>query len=73
MELYFLLTSLGLMLFTLAVLGMIWMIRSGQTDDLDTPALRMLADDPDPTLKPTLDLAVKSHRSQSPREDRRRD
>lgn len=45
MVLYFMLTSLGLLLFLISVGGLVWMIRSGQTDDLDTPALRMLADD----------------------------
>lgn len=70
MEFYFILTSLGLLLFAIAVIGMVWMIRSGQVDDLDTPALRMLADDPPPLTdhKPADD----AHHSPS-LEDRSRD
>ncbi|TVR13791.1 MAG: cbb3-type cytochrome oxidase assembly protein CcoS [Planctomycetota bacterium] len=50
MELYFILTGLGFFLFLMAVTALIWMVRSGQMDDLDTPALRMLCDD-EPTPK----------------------
>ena len=68
MELYFILTSLGFLLFACAVMGMVWMIRSGQTDDLDTPALRMLADDSRPEAMH--DKTVKQ--SCLPREDSHR-
>ncbi|TVR47797.1 MAG: cbb3-type cytochrome oxidase assembly protein CcoS [Planctomycetota bacterium] len=66
MELYFLLTSLGLLLFAVAVLGMIWMIRSGQVDDLDTPALRMLADDPPPSSPLNSSDVGNRHRPETP-------
>lgn len=57
MPTFLLITAIGLPLFALAVLALIWLIRSGQFDDLDTPALRMLADDepvapPSPTIAP---------------------
>ena len=72
MELYFILTSLGFLLFAMAVIGMVWMIRSGQTDDLDTPALRMLADDSCPDHWPDQSADQMVHQSPAPREDSRR-
>lgn len=45
MELYFLFVVVGCVLFTGALVGLVWLIRSGQLDDLETPALRMLADE----------------------------
>lgn len=45
MIIYFIITAAGLLLFVVAVVGLIWLIRSGQMDDLETPALRMLHDD----------------------------
>jgi cbb3-type cytochrome oxidase maturation protein len=45
MTMLFVFTGLGLVLFLGAVAALIWSIRSGQLDDLDTPARRMLADD----------------------------
>ena len=38
-------TAIGLVLFAGAVLALLWAVRSGQLDDLETPALRMLHDD----------------------------
>ncbi len=43
-------TAIGLTLFAGAVLALLWAVRSGQLDDLETPALRMLHDDPPPGL-----------------------
>lgn len=43
--------ALGFTLFVGALLGLTWSVRSGQLDDLETPALRMLIDDPEPTTK----------------------
>lgn len=61
MELYFILTGLGFFLFLIGVTALIWMVRSGQVDDLDTPALRMLNDDePNP----------QNHREERPNERR---
>jgi len=45
MVIYFVVTAAGLGLFILAVAGLFWLIRSGQLDDMETPALRMLHDD----------------------------
>lgn len=41
-----LLTGLALGGFGIGMLALIWSIRGGQFDDLDTPAVRMLGDDP---------------------------
>ncbi len=42
----FLLTGLACALFALGVALLLWLVRDGQLDDLDTPAQRMLGDDP---------------------------
>ncbi len=42
----YLLTGIGLILFVVAVAALIGLVRGGQLDDLDTPPVRMLADDP---------------------------
>jgi cbb3-type cytochrome oxidase maturation protein len=52
MALYFLLTGLGLGLFAITVLGVIWAVRNGQYDDLDGPGQRLLADDRPPVPEP---------------------
>lgn len=41
----FLLIPLGLGLLAIAVAAFAWAVRSGQFDDLDTPATRILFDD----------------------------
>ena len=38
-------TAIGLVLFALCVLALVWAARGGQWDDLDTPPVRMLLDD----------------------------
>lgn len=38
-------TAIGIALFALVLTGLVWAVRSGQLDDLETPALRMLGDD----------------------------
>lgn len=48
MSMLFVFTGLGLLLFIGAVAALIWSIRSGQLDDLDTPARRMLTDEASP-------------------------
>lgn len=45
MELVFFLLPLSLLLASLAVVAFVWATRSGQFDDLETPAQRMLIDD----------------------------
>ncbi|HQH28211.1 MAG TPA: cbb3-type cytochrome oxidase assembly protein CcoS [Oligoflexia bacterium] len=50
---------LSLFLVSLAVIGYIWAVGSGQFDDCDTPPLRMLTDDePGPARK---DLSEEKH------------
>ncbi len=46
MPLLLLFTGLALAIFALAGALLVLQIRSGQLDDLDTPPLRILADDP---------------------------
>ncbi len=65
MGMLFVFTGLGLLLFIDAVAALIWSIRSGQLDDLDTPAMRVLADDaaprpPETTVPPVTDEPPKT-------------
>ncbi|MBT8137664.1 MAG: cbb3-type cytochrome oxidase assembly protein CcoS [Gammaproteobacteria bacterium] len=53
MSIIFVLIPVGLILLLVAIAAFFWAVRSGQFDDLDTPALRILTDDdnnasPDP-------------------------
>ena len=45
MEIIFLLIPLSTVLIVVAVLAFIWAVRSGQFDDMDSPAWRILLDD----------------------------
>ena len=45
MHIFFLLIPLGLVLLAAAVVAFFWAVRSGQFDDLETPAWRILLDD----------------------------
>ena len=45
MKMVFLILPLALLLGAVAVAAFVWAARSGQFDDLDTPAKRMLHDD----------------------------
>ncbi len=45
MSILFALIPLAVMLLALAVWAFFWAVRSGQFDDLDTPAVRILLDD----------------------------
>jgi cbb3-type cytochrome oxidase maturation protein len=47
MSILFVLIPLAIMLLVFAVWGFFWAVRSGQFDDLDTPAVRILLDDED--------------------------
>ena len=52
MNILFFLIPLGLLILGLAVWAFFWAVSSGQFDDLDTPATRILLDDDDaPTSK----------------------
>ena len=45
MNIIFLLIPLGLVLLAAAVVAFFWAVRSGQFDDLESPACRILLDD----------------------------
>lgn len=47
MSIVFVLIPLALVLLVLALGAFLWAVRSGQLDDLDTPAVRLLLDDDD--------------------------
>ncbi len=47
MNILFALIPLAMLLLVVAVAAFFWAVRSGQFDDLDTPAVRILLDDPD--------------------------
>ena len=46
MSVLYLVLPLALVIVAVAVVAYVWATRSGQMDDLDTPAIRMLHDDP---------------------------
>jgi cbb3-type cytochrome oxidase maturation protein len=56
MNVIFILIPLGLVLLVVAVAAFFWAVRSGQYDDLESPAWRILLDDdrapPDDSPKP---------------------
>ena len=53
MEVIFVLLPLALLIAAIAVVFFIWAARSGQFDDLDTPAMRVLFDDEEPSRRPS--------------------
>lgn len=52
MGVLFFLIPLALVVVTAAVLTFRWALADGQFDDLDTPSLRVLVDDPPPAPAP---------------------
>lgn len=55
MEILYLLIPLGLLVLGVAIWGFIWAVKSGQFDDMEGPAYRILMDDDDiriPTRNP---------------------
>ena len=50
-----LLIPLSLVLLVLAIWAFVWAVKRGQFDDLDTPALDILDDDPKPQRQPPPD------------------
>lgn len=59
MSILYVLVPLALGLVLLAVGAYVWSVRSGQFDDLDTPALRPLIDDaPSPTKREPRDAGI---------------
>jgi cbb3-type cytochrome oxidase maturation protein len=66
MSMLFIFTGLGLVLFVGAVAALIWSIRSGQLDDLDTPAMRVLTDDAAPRTPGTTEPSRTDEPSKTP-------
>ncbi|HUU36298.1 MAG TPA: cbb3-type cytochrome oxidase assembly protein CcoS [Vicinamibacterales bacterium] len=65
METIFVLLPLALLIAASAVGAFIWAARTGQFDDLETPAVRMLFDDEEPRgAPPALDPAASPRRVQ---------
>ena len=52
MNILLLLIPISLLLLGAAVLAFAWAVRKGQFDDLDTPAIDILADNPPPPPPP---------------------
>lgn len=50
MEILYLLIPLALVLLGVAIWAFMWAVRSGQFDDLEGPAHRILMDDDDPRI-----------------------
>jgi cbb3-type cytochrome oxidase maturation protein len=48
MKILFLLIPLSILLLGIAIWAFFWAVRSGQFDDLDSPAYRILLDDDEP-------------------------
>ena len=55
MRILLLLVPISLLLLGIAVAAFVWAVRRGQFDDLDTPALDILDDDPKPQRQPPPD------------------
>ena len=49
------LIPLSVLLLLAAIWAFAWAVRRGQFDDLDTPAIDILQDDPEPRRTPALD------------------
>ncbi len=50
MQVLYLLIPIALVVMALAIWALLWAVRSGQYDDLDGPAHRILMDDDDPRI-----------------------
>ncbi len=57
METIFVLLPLALLIAAIAVGLFVWAARTGQFDDLDTPAIRILFDDEEPRRSPSRDAS----------------
>ena len=60
METIFVLLPLALLIAAIAVGLFIWAARTGQFDDLDTPAVRILFDDDEPQPRTGLEPSAKA-------------
>lgn len=52
MESLYLLIPIAILIVAIAVAVFFWAVKSGQYDDLDTEASRILFDDPEPSISP---------------------
>jgi len=50
MEILFLLIPLAVVVMIIALFGLVWAIKSGQFDDMEGPAHRIIMDDDDPLV-----------------------
>ncbi|UCE89635.1 MAG: cbb3-type cytochrome oxidase assembly protein CcoS [Pseudomonadota bacterium] len=50
MEILYMLIPLAVLVMAIALVGLVWAIRSGQFEDLEGPAHRILMDDDDPRI-----------------------
>ncbi|UCH52771.1 MAG: cbb3-type cytochrome oxidase assembly protein CcoS [Pseudomonadota bacterium] len=76
MEVVFLLVTLALVLAGVVIWAFFWAIRSGQFDDLEGPAHRILMDDAEPQGEPTSAKAIRptpAAKHQTPHRPARRD
>jgi len=73
MKILFLLIPLSIVLLGIAVWAFFWAVRSGQFDDLDSPAYRILLDDDEPGEKNETQAPERSpdDADESSEEDRR--
>ncbi|HZX77095.1 cbb3-type cytochrome oxidase assembly protein CcoS [Lysobacter sp.] len=55
MNILLLLVPISLALLGIAIWAFVWAVRRGQFDDLDTPAIDILRDDPLPVVLPSAD------------------
>ena len=53
MDIIFFMIGISLLLALSFLAAFLWSMRTGQQDDLYTPSIRMLLDDPDPTTTDT--------------------
>ena len=65
MDILFLLIPLGLVLLGVAIWGFLWAVRSGQFDDLEGPAHRILMDDDDPLIPRSGKVEVENTQDES--------
>jgi cbb3-type cytochrome oxidase maturation protein len=69
METIFVLLPFALLIAAVAVGFFIWAVRSGQFDDLETPAVRILFDDDEPQPRTGRDSPARVRRSVVRRDD----
>jgi len=50
LEILYMLIPLGLVIFAVAIWAFVWAVKSGQFDDMEGPAHRILMDDDDPRI-----------------------